>query len=101
MTPELRFFAEGMLAAGNLVAALFFLRFWRESRDRLFAFFAASFTLLAVQRLSIALVQGADDHTAWLYAIRLMAYLLILFAIYDKNRSAQAIGSPSEQSETL
>ena len=100
MTPELRFFAEGMLAAGNLVAALFFLRFWRESRDRLFAFFGASFTLLAVQRLAIALVRGSDDDTAWLYGIRLIAYLLILIAIYDKNRSAQAVRS-SEQRQTV
>ena len=87
MTPELRFFAEGMLAAGYLVAALFFLRFWRESRDRLFAFFAASFALLTVQRTMLALVHGTSDHTSWIYLIRLLAYVLILVAIYDKNRA--------------
>mgnify|MGYP006159526407 CR=1 FL=1 len=27
----------------SLVAALFFLKFWRRSRDRLFAMFAAAF----------------------------------------------------------
>ena len=87
MSPELRFFGEGMLAAGYLVAALFFLRFWRESGDRLFAFFAWSFTLLALQRTLLVLVRGADDHTVWIYGIRLIAYLLILIAIYDKNRT--------------
>jgi peptidoglycan/LPS O-acetylase OafA/YrhL len=89
MTPELRFFAEGMLAAGYLVAALFFLRFWRESGDRLFAFFAASFALLTVQRVMLALVHGTSDHTSWIYLIRLVAYVLILVAIYDKNRTGR------------
>jgi hypothetical protein len=86
MTPEVHFFGEGMLATGNLVAALFFLRFWRESGDRLFAYFAWSFALLAVQRTLLLLMRGSSDHTAWIYVIRLMAYLLILVAIYDKNR---------------
>jgi peptidoglycan/LPS O-acetylase OafA/YrhL len=90
MKPELHFFGEGLLAAGYLVAALFFLRFWRESGDRLFAFFAWSFALLAAQRAVLALVQGASDHTVWIYMIRLTAYLLILIAIYDKNRAEQA-----------
>lgn len=87
MTPQLRFFIEGMLTAGYLVAALFFLRFWRESGDRLFGYFAASFSLLAVQRAVLALVRGEDDHTAWMYLIRLLAYALILVAIYGKNRT--------------
>lgn len=98
MTTAMRFFAEGMLAAAYLIAALFFLRFCRESGDRLFAYFAASFTLLAVQRAILVLMQGADDHTAWMYVIRLIAYLLILFAIYDKNRAAGSIaGTASPQ----
>ncbi|HYW33384.1 MAG TPA: DUF5985 family protein [Gemmatimonas sp.] len=91
MTPERRAFAEGMLTVGYAVAALFFLRFWRESTDRLFAFFAASFALLAVQRAILAVMQGADDHSWWIYLIRLVAYLLILFAIYDKNRAERGI----------
>jgi hypothetical protein len=91
MTLELRSFAEGMLTAGYLIAALFFLRFWRETDDRLFAFFAASFSLLTVQRVLLALVRGTDDHTAWIYLIRLLAYVLILVAIYDKNRAAPAM----------
>jgi hypothetical protein len=33
-----------------VVAGLFFLRLWRQSHDRLFAWFAAAFALLAIQR---------------------------------------------------
>src|SRR5688572_13722616 len=42
-------FVAGLLVMGYAVAALFFLRFRRETRDRLFAFFAAAFALLALQ----------------------------------------------------
>lgn len=76
----------GMLVAGYLMAALFFLRFWRDSRDRLFAMFAAAFVLLALQRLLLALDLSVMEDAVWSYVIRLLAFLLILFAIVDKNR---------------
>jgi hypothetical protein len=81
---------SGMLVAGYVVTALFFLRFWRQTRDRLFACFAAAFALLAVQRVALysATVEGAD--TTWLYVVRLAAFLLILWAIVDKNRGTRA-----------
>ena len=77
---------SGMLVAGYLVAALFFLRFWTQSRDRLFALFAAAFGLLALQRLALA-ISGApmEDQTMY-YLLRLLAFGVIVFAIIDKNR---------------
>ena len=76
----------GMLAAGYLVAALFFLRFWRRTGDRLFAFFAAAFALLAVQRVALTLATPADEEAVPYYLLRLVAFALILVAIIDKNR---------------
>lgn len=77
---------SGMLVAGYLVTALFFLRFWTQSRDRLFALFAAAFGLLAIQRLALT-VSGApiEDQTLF-YVLRLLAFAVIAFAIIDKNR---------------
>lgn len=77
---------SGMLVAGYVVAALFFLRFWTQSRDRLFAMFAAAFGLLAIQRLALT-VSGApiEDQTMF-YVLRLLAFGIIAFAIIDKNR---------------
>ena len=43
-----------MLAAGFLVAAAFFLRFWRQTRDPFFIAFALGFAVLAVQRVLLA-----------------------------------------------
>jgi hypothetical protein len=68
------------------VAGLFFLRFWRDTGDRLFAMFAAAFFLLGVTRLGLAFSQDySEGHTYW-YWMRLAAFLLILVAIADKNR---------------
>lgn len=89
MRLELRFFAEGFLATGYAVAALFFLRFRRETGDRLFSYFAAAFALLAVQRTLVAVMSSMTDYTSWIYSLRLLAYVLILIAIYEKNRSAR------------
>ena len=82
----------GAIVMGYAVAGLFFLRFWRQTRDRLFLIFAISFWLLGVQRLALALAtEMAESHTG-LYLVRLFAFLLILVAIVDKNRG----GSRSE-----
>jgi hypothetical protein len=81
---------EGVLLAGYLVAGLYFLRFWRDSRDRLFAIFAAAFVLLALQRLLLALEVALMEDHVWAYVIRLLAFLLILYAIVDKNRGGRA-----------
>ena len=77
---------SGILVAGYAIAGLFFLRFWRETRDRLFGIFAGAFVLLAVQRLALALSSDPTGDQVLLYGIRLFAFILILVAIVDKNR---------------
>jgi hypothetical protein len=77
----------GAIAAAFAVAALFFLRFWKETRDRLFAFFALSYLVLALNRAVIGLAIFQDNRGEYLYWIRLIAFVLILAAILDKNRS--------------
>ncbi len=79
---------SGAIAMGYGVAGLFFLRFWRETRDRLFLIFAGAFWILGLQRLALAFTRDmVEDHTG-LYLVRLFAFLLILGAIVDKNRSS-------------
>lgn len=76
----------GAIAMASSIVALFFLRFWRETGDRLFAIFALAFLLLGVTRLGLALSpQELEGHTHW-YWMRLAAFILILVAIVDKNR---------------
>jgi hypothetical protein len=83
---EEEFFVMGAIAMASVVAALFFLRFWRDTGDRLFLIFAAAFFLLAATRIGLALSQVQQEgHTHW-YWVRLVAFVLILIAIVDKNR---------------
>ena len=77
-------FLSGALAMAYGIVSLFFLKFWKESRDRLFAFFALTFALLAIQRVLLPFVRPVEI----LYAVRLVAFLLIVVAIVEKNRSA-------------
>lgn len=77
---------SGVLAAGLLVVALFFLRFWRESADRLFGLFAGAFALMGFNALALGLTSPNDEFRVVLYGVRLLAFLLILYAIFDKNR---------------
>jgi hypothetical protein len=77
---------SGILISQYAVIALFFLRFWSKSRDRLFLMFAGAFIVLALQRLAIALTHEILEQQAPLYLLRLAAFVVIIIAIIDKNR---------------
>ena len=79
-------FMLGAIVACCAVAGIFFLRFWRKTRDRLFGLFSLAFWVLAGNWAALAFTR-ADEVRTWLYAIRLVAFLVILFAIIDKNRA--------------
>ncbi len=79
-------FLSGTVFALCCVAGLFFLRFWRKTHDRFFAYFAASFFLMAMHRVVLLVIRGSDEHVVAAYLIRLLAFVLILVAIVDKNR---------------
>jgi len=81
-------FVEGAIVMGHAVVALFFLRFWKKTGDRLLAAFSLAFGLMAVLRVLPSLVPIRSEHTHYMYLLRLLAYVLILAAIVDKNRSA-------------
>jgi drug/metabolite transporter superfamily protein YnfA len=76
------------------VIALFFFRYWQQTRDRLFLIFAAGFLTFAVSRLILAFLDEGDEGRVFVYTLRLLAFALILAAIIDKNRSraADAVG---------
>ncbi|MDQ3283409.1 MAG: DUF5985 family protein [Acidobacteriota bacterium] len=77
---------SGALFAGYTIAGLFFLRFWASSRDRLFAMFALAFWILAVQRVALVLTRTLLEDQAPLYLLRLLAFVIIIVAVVDKNR---------------
>jgi hypothetical protein len=87
MNTDLYQFASGGIMMGCWVVGLFFMRFWKKSGERLFGFFAVAFWILACERLLLALVRvSSESQVSWVYLMRLVAFLLILFAVTDKNR---------------
>ena len=82
-------FLSGAVAFGFLVCMLFFLRYWSRSRDELFLSFALAFGLLGVGQAILALANIPTEERGSLYLFRLVAFLLILVAIYRKNRSGR------------
>lgn len=76
----------GAIGMGSLVASLFFARYWRATRDRFYLYFAASFLVQGFDRFLLGLYVNASEEQATFYIIRLLAYLLIIVAIVDKNR---------------
>lgn len=83
-------FLQGATAMACGVVGVFFLRFWRETHDRLFVIFAVAFWLMGVNRIGLALLYEVSEHHTLMYLIRLFAFILILVAIVDKNRKRRA-----------
>jgi uncharacterized membrane protein HdeD (DUF308 family) len=79
----------GAIAMGFLVSGLFFLRFWRQGRDRFFLLFALALLVEGANRFTLGLTPRPSEGAAGIYLVRLLSFLLILVAIIDKNRSAR------------
>lgn len=82
-------FLQGAITMGFAVAGLFFFRFWRDTLDRLFLFFALSFWLQAMTRVALSLVGQPDERAYW-YLVRFVAFLLLAVAIAMKNMGNDA-----------
>lgn len=79
-------FMQGAITLASAVIALFFLRYWRSSSDRLFLMFSAGFWLLSLHWL----VAGAFPRLATqAHVLRFLAFGLIAAAVLDKNRTSR------------
>lgn len=74
---------------GYSLAGLFFFKFWRSTRDKLFLYFATAFWILSVQRVALALTTRTTEDAVLIYSFRLLAFLIILYAIVHKNMEAR------------
>ena len=80
-------FLAGAVTLGYAVAAVLLLRFWRRTADRLFLAFSAAFVLLALNQVLAAVLEFGDERTPYVYSLRVLGFVLILWAIVDKNLS--------------
>lgn len=79
-------FLAGAVVMGFAVAGLFFLKFWRVTRDELFLAFATAFWLLGICQILLTFSNVTTEERSWFYLLRLAAFLLILLAIWRRNR---------------
>jgi uncharacterized membrane protein HdeD (DUF308 family) len=76
----------GAIAMASCLAALFFLRFWRQTRDSFFLFFAGAFALDAATRVILGVSHLSEETQPLIYLARLITFCLIIVAIIRKNR---------------
>jgi hypothetical protein len=66
---------------------MYFFSFWRRLRERLFLSFGIAFSLLALNQLLLFVLGVADERGNYAYLLRVLAFVLILAAIVEKNVS--------------
>lgn len=81
-------FLLGVIVSTSLAAGLFFLRFWRDSRDSLFLAFALAFIIEACNRIAQLFSNQPDEGSPWICLVRSFAFLIIVAGILNKNRRA-------------
>jgi hypothetical protein len=69
-----------------VTVSIFFLHYWRISRDRFFAFFSAAFAAMAINWIWLAISDDSREQHYASYLVRLLAFLIIIVGIIDKNR---------------
>jgi len=80
-------FLHGAITLASAAIALFFLRYWRSTGDRLFVMLSAAFWLLALHWLMSSLLPHI---TTQAHVLRFVAFALIALAVLDKNRKASS-----------
>jgi uncharacterized membrane protein HdeD (DUF308 family) len=80
-------FLLGVIVTASLACGGFFLKYWRRTRDTLFLAFGAAFIIEGINRIFFLFLDRPDEGSAWIYTVRLLAFLLILAAIVRKNRA--------------
>jgi hypothetical protein len=78
-------FLHGVAAMACAVSGLFFLRFWRQSRDGIFLSFAVAFWVFAVDYAVLGLVPLANERRPYVFGLRLVGFGVILWGIARKN----------------
>lgn len=82
-------FMSGIVFMGFLTVVLIFLKFWMRTKDRFFGIFSVAFVMISIERLLLILTQADGELRVSICTMRLVAFLFIIGAVYDKNRASQ------------
>lgn len=81
----MNFYLLGLISMAYFVSALFFFKFWKQTKDRFFFLFSLSFWIEGINRAIYGFIRGVGESSEVIFVVRLISYLLILAAIIDKN----------------
>ena len=81
-------FLVGAVTMAYFLAGVFFLRFWKKTADRFFLHFAIAFWLFALNQIVASALADANEHTGYVYILRVTGFILILIAIVEKNMAS-------------
>ena len=87
MRPDHVIFLQAVAATAAWVAGLLFVRFWRNTRDPLFAFFGVAFWLLSLSWAALGLFDPTEEARPYVDLVRLVAFVLIIAGVAQKNRA--------------
>ncbi len=87
-------FLSGICMITFAASGVFFLKYYKASGDRFFRLFSFACWFLAVERIALLFVTSQftsvptpeSKSESWVFIFRMIAFLLIMFAIYDKNK---------------
>lgn len=79
-------FFLGVIVTASIAAGAFFLKFWKQTRDPLFLAFALAFLIEGFNRIGFLLIETPNEGSPAIYVVRLIAFLVILAAIWRKNQ---------------
>ena len=79
-------FLYGAIVATCVAIAVRFFRFWRDTSDRLFLFFGLAFAIFGANWILLEVYQPPTEVRYYFYLVRLLAFVLIVVAVVDKNR---------------
>lgn len=85
MVHDIDVFLSGAFTAASAAIALFYVRYFRRTRDRLFAVLAVAFVMLGFERAVLAFIGPVYEGRHIVYLVRLAAFVLIIVAVADKN----------------
>ena len=80
---------NGAVAMASFVAVLFFLRFWRQTQDSFFLFFALAFGIDAALRLVLGLGHFSEETEPLVYLARAASFASIIIAVVRKNTTGR------------
>jgi hypothetical protein len=75
---------------------VFFLRFWKDTGDRLFGYFSAAFFLMALSQKAVVFLPEGGDYAPYAYWLRFIAFVLIIVGIVEKNLPRAKTNSSDE-----